>query len=642
LPKDKEIILKKLFLGIFLLLPIIFFWRTFFYGLIPIPADALVGLYHPFRDYFSDKFPQGVPYKNFILTDPVLQQYPWKWLVIESWKKGLIPQENPYNFSGAPLLANIQAGVFYPLNIFFILINNFPLAWTTFIIIQPILASLFMFWWLKNNGIKQLAAVFGGFVWAFSSFNLVWLEWGNIGHAGLWLPLALLAVDKLQKTMSRKQKTIKWQAILQIALGSSLFAGHFQITFYLLAAVGLYWFIRLGISKISILLFTVHCLLFAFITFPQWLPTIKFTLQSNRSVEQADVLSREGFFIRPRQLVQLIGPDFFGNPSTLNYRGAWNYAEQVIYIGVIPLLFVLLGIFIKYQKENSVDSTSYSILNLHRFCLSLMVVGLLFAVKNPIAEIPFRLNVPVWQDLQPTRLSYLITFGLSALSAIGFNEFIKNPRKLLSKTIISASILFTLLFTLLVISSKFSPEERLISQRNLIFPFITLVVVTMISGWLWVAPKKIYSLLFNFYFLLSILGLFRFGWKFTPFSPKEYLYPITPAIKFLQDNMRENDRYMTLDRRILPPNANIVYKLKSIEGYDPIYSKNYARLITEMETGRNEVEPASFGRIIRPTNYKSPVTALLGVRYMLSLSDLEEKGWAKVFQEGETKIYERR
>ena len=125
-------------------------------------------------------------------------------------------------------------------------------------------------------------------------------------------------------------------------------------------------------------------------------------------------------------------------------------------------------------------------------------------------------------------------------------------------------------------------------------------------------------------------------------SPKEYLYPITPAIKFLQDNMRENDRYMTLDRRILPPNANIVYKLKSIEGYDPIYSKNYARLITEMETGRNEVEPASFGRIIRPTNYKSPVTALLGVRYMLSLSDLEEKGWAKVFQEGETKIYERR
>ena len=244
--------MKKLFLRIFLLLPAIFFWRTFFYGLLPVPADALVGLYHPFRDYYAANYPNGVPFKNYILTDPVLQQYPWKWLAMDGWKKGLIPLENPYNFSGTPLLANIQAGAFYPLNILFIFINDFPLAWSVFIIIQPIMASLFMFLWLRGNGIKQMAAVFGGFVWAFSSFNLVWLEWGNIGHAGLWLPLALLAVDKLQKIMSRKQKTIKWQAILQIALASSFFAGHFQITFYLLAAVGLYWFIRLGISKISI------------------------------------------------------------------------------------------------------------------------------------------------------------------------------------------------------------------------------------------------------------------------------------------------------------------------------------------------------------------------------------------------------
>src|SRR4030042_5141879 len=101
----------------FLALTGIFFWKVWIQGLLPIPADALVGMYHPFRDYYSNKFPNGIPIKNYILTDPVLQQYPWKWLAIESWKNGKIPWENPYNFSGTPLLANIQAGVFYPLNV---------------------------------------------------------------------------------------------------------------------------------------------------------------------------------------------------------------------------------------------------------------------------------------------------------------------------------------------------------------------------------------------------------------------------------------------------------------------------------------------------------------------------------------------
>ena len=649
--------------AILVLTSAIFFWPVWWQGKLPIPADALVGLYHPFRDYFSDRFLQGVPYKNFILTDPVLQQYPWKWLVINDWKEIFIGVfkgqalpwqglalshilENPYNFSGTPLLANIQAGTFYPLNIVFILINNFPSAWSVFIIIQPILASLFMFLWLKNSGVQQLAAIFGGLVWAFSSFNLVWLEWGNIGHAGLWLPLALLAVDRLQKAMSKKQKTMKWYAILQFALASSFLAGHWQITLYLLAAVSLYIVIaivkrsnlaaaRLDLNRLS--MFFVHCFLFFIFTFPQWLPAWRFIRESNRSVEQEDVLTREGFFIRPRQLVQLAVPDFFGNPATGNYRGEWNYSEQAIYIGIIPLILALSAVFTKQNK----------MLNLQRFGLLLTLAGLIFAVKNPIAGIPYRLNIPIWSDLQPTRLGYLITFGLSILAAVGLQNLIISFNKSFKNTMVIITGLGAVFLTLLIYSSKFSSVDKIVSQRNLIWP--VLIWGLFILSYALLFFVKRFNLatarlnLMGFMFIgIAIVDLFRFGWKFTPFSPKEYLYPITPAIKFLQDNMRENDRYMTLDRRILPPNANIIYKLKSIEGYDPIYSKVYAHLITEMETGRNEVEPAGFGRIIRPTNYKSPVAELLGVRYLLSLADLEEKGWAKVFQEGETKIYERR
>ncbi len=599
-----------------------------------MPADALVGLYHPFRDYYAANYPNGVPFKNYILTDPVLQQYPWKKLAMEqigNILKGSKSFANPYSFGGlaADSVQNIQAGILYPLNIIFMLINDFPLAWSVFIIIQPILASLFMFLWLRGNGVKQMAAVFGSFVWAFSSFNLVWLEWGNIGHAGLWLPLALLAVDKIKmkKEEGKRKKEWKWYVVLQIALASSLFAGHFQITFYLLAAVGLYWFIRLGISKRSFSLFIIHYSLFILITSPQWFPSLKFTFLSNRSVEQADVLSREGFFIRPRQIAQLISPDFFGNPATLNYRGAWNYAEQIIYIGIIPLAFSVIPF------SSSVILTP-SIL----FPIILVFLGLIFSVDNPISRLPYQLKLPVISDLQPTRLSYLITFGLSSLSAIGFNEFIKNPRKLLSKIMAVLATLATLLFMFLVISSKFSPDFKLISQRNLIVPFATLGIAALISGGLWIVPKKIYTLLFTSYFLLSVFSLFRFGWKFTPFSPKDYLYPVTPSIKFLQENMTGNDRYMTLDRKLLPPNANIMYKLKSVEGYDPIYSKDYALKIAKLENN-NQIIP-NYGRIIRPSNFSSPEAKTLNIKYILSLEDLNAEGLQKVFQEGETRIYE--
>ena len=395
---------------IFVLMSLSFFWPVWLKGKLPIPADALVGLYHPYRDYYAVNFPNGVPFKNYILTDPVLQQYPWKWLVMNDWRKGLIPLENPYSFSGTPLLANIQAGVFYPLNILFILISSFPTAWAIFIIIQPLLASIFMSWWLENNGIRRMAALFGGLVWAFSSFNLVWLEWGNIVHAGLWLPLALLCVDKIAR---KKQDTVIpgstrnlfWHIILQFSLLSSLFAGHFQVTFYLLAAVGLYWFIRLGISKRSFSLFIIHYSLFILVTFPQWFPSLKFTLQSNRSVEQANVLFREGFFIRRRQLVQLIAPDFFGNPSTLNYRGSWNYAEQIIYIGIIPLSFSILAVInlvipgltrnlFRYLYRSRIES-GMTKGTIEIFSLTLISFGLLFAVDSPVSRLPYQLKLPI-------------------------------------------------------------------------------------------------------------------------------------------------------------------------------------------------------------------------------------------------------
>src|SRR5438067_96109 len=91
-------------------------------GKLPIPADTIVGLYHPFRDLYAKQYPNGIPFKNFLITDPVRQQYPWRNLAMDSIKNLELPLWNPYAFAGTPLLANFQSAVFYPLNVLLFLL----------------------------------------------------------------------------------------------------------------------------------------------------------------------------------------------------------------------------------------------------------------------------------------------------------------------------------------------------------------------------------------------------------------------------------------------------------------------------------------------------------------------------------------
>jgi uncharacterized membrane protein YfhO len=119
---------------------------------------------------------------------------------------------------------------------------------------------------------------------------------------------------------------------------------------------------------------------------------------------------------------------------------------------------------------------------------------------------------------------------------------------------------------------------------------------------------------------------------------KEWIFPKTKTIEFLQKD-KSLWRFMTVDRRVFPPNFSIVYHFPTIEGYDPLYLKKYAELITEIETGQAK-DIMVFNRIIRPGNFSSELIDKLNVKYILSLSELNSPKLKKVFQEGETRVYE--
>lgn len=622
--------MKKL-LSILLLVILvgIFFKQFFLQNLLPIPADNIIGLYHPFRDLYATTNPRGIPYKNFLISDPVEQQYPWKFLAISLEKQRQLPLWNPYSFSGMPLLGNLQSSALYPLNFVFFLMP-FPYSWAFLIILQPILASIFMYFYLRNLKLSVVSSVFGGFIFAFSAFSILWLEWGTIVQTGLWLPLLLLAVDKI--CLPNSKSLFAWSVLFVFALASAFLAGHLQTFFYLSFVLFFYYIARLiQYSKQwrKIFLFSVLVITCIVITSIQWIPLMQLIALSARDIDHVSYLT-PGWFVPWQHLVQFIAPDFFGNPTTLNYWGTWNYGELTGYIGLAPLLFALFALlFVRAKKVY--------------FFGAILLVSLLFVLPTPLATLPFVFNIPFLSTAQPTRLIFAIDFALSILAAIGFASL-----QTLSKKIWIVVGLFVAalgcLWGFVYVGQRFGTlqENLVVTKQNLIFPSgILFAMIAILILFIFLKKRKYTAIIVSLVFIgLTVIDLFRFGYKFTPFNPSAYLYPPTKSITFLKEHIGDR-RLMETDRQILAPNFSIMYSLQSIDGYDPLYLKRYGEYIAASERGKADVHtPFGFNRIITPQRVDSRLINLLGVKYVLSLTDLQSPTLKKVFEEGQTKVYE--
>ena len=602
--------------GFFIIIGI-FFSPTIFQGKLPVPLDSLVGLYHPWRDLYSKDYPRGIPFKNFLITDPVRQQIPWRKIAIDQWKEGKIPLWNPYNFSGTPILANIQTAALYPLNILF-LIFPFIDAWTMLIMLQSLLAGLFMYWYLRSLALRSVASLLGAIAWSFSGFNIAWLTWGTMGHVALWLPLTLLAIDK------------SWYFLLVFSLVFQFFAGHAQISFYFILVIIAYAVMR----KRAGFRFIVLLSLVALITSVQWIPFLEWIRQSGRVVSSADWM-KEGWFIPWVHLAQFVAPDFFGNPTTLNYWGQWNYGEFIGYIGILPLVFVFIAILSQSAKK-------------YRFWIGIVVVALLFALPTLISYLPFVLKVPILSSIQPTRLLFLVDFSLAVLAAYGSNAFIENSKNVRwGLVIVSIGVVLGFLWGIIIASRLgiFDASIRVnldVSASNLRLPTLLYIGATMLL----VASHRLGKnniarnvLLFGFVVLVAA-DLLRFGWKFTPFTPKEYFFPETAIISFLKKQPKPF-RVMSVDKRLAPPNTLSFWGIESIEGYDPIISSRYEEFMAAVARGKPDIAPPfGFHRIITLDTGDSPLVPMMNVRYILTLSDLTRPYFSKVFEEGETRVYE--
>lgn len=608
---------KWIFPAIWVFIVLLFFLPAF-KGNIPAPLDTIVGLYHPWKDVIWDNLTTGVPFKNFLITDPVRQQIPWRFLAINQLKKGNLFSWNPYSFSGTPLTANIQTAQFYPLNILFVFLP-FTIAWTLIIVVAPLLGGIFIYFYLRFFKLNKLSCLLASLAFSFSGFFIAWLEWGTLTHVLLWLPLILLAKEKLLQKF-----TFKWSLVLVVAEVSQLTAGHLQTSLYVLGFSSIYLVIRIfqqtkNIVKKSTPFILIGICVAVLVSW-QYYPLIRLISLSAREYDLPD-WNTSSWFLPWQHLIQFIVPDFFGNPATLNYFGEWNYGEFIGYVGIIPLIFSCLSILTRKDKKT-------------RFFSAALAVTMLFILPNPISKLPFIFNAPFLQTAQPTRLLSIVVFCLSVLCALGLDLYLKNQKKL-EKSL----YLILLFFSFILLISwglVFSGILQKVTRNNLILPSLLLFLSFVL---LYVQSKSKNKLIIYLILLLAAFDLLRFGTKFNSFSKMSWFYPQTQITRFLT-NQKESFRFMSLDRRIFPPNFSAVYGLEDVSGYDPLYLLSYAKLSQAWTSNSPSISPGRFNRIITPQNYNSFIADLLNVKYVLSLNDIDSPKLKLQLKEGETRVYE--
>ena len=181
---------------IFTIITAVFFYPVFIKGYVPFPADLLLAEYQPWRSYSYNGIAAGAIPNKAQYFDSLRQMYPWKTFEISAVRSGVLPLWNPHNFSGSPLLANFQSGVFYPLNILYFLFSQ-TTAWTISVILQPLLSLIFVYMLVRHYKLSKIAAVFSAISYAFSLYMTTFLEYNIMGHFMYLVPLAMLAVEWL-------------------------------------------------------------------------------------------------------------------------------------------------------------------------------------------------------------------------------------------------------------------------------------------------------------------------------------------------------------------------------------------------------------------------------------------------------------
>jgi hypothetical protein len=360
--------------------------------------------------------------------------YPYRDFVSAALRAGQLPLWNPYLFMGAPLLANSQAAVLYPL--------HWPLIWLS--TPKQISWSIVLHVWLAAAGtylfartatrLRPGAALVAAIVFGLGGFLGAQVEHVNQLNASAWLPWLLLC---LEGAMGRGRHRVLSSLGGAAVVGLALLAGHTQAAYIVLVGAGIYALAR-GLEELraaggrrwlaalkGIGLLLGMGVMGVLLAAGQLLPTLELSGLSVRGAGLPYNIAAS-FSLKPQLVFKAFLPPL-----------AWPapYSEYVAYVGLIGLALAALGAWAtlrRIQLASAVDGagivpSAARSGGLPALALALLGVFLAFGAYNPFYYLLYKV-VPGFDLFRaPARWLLLYSFGAAILAGIGLQALPRLP-----------------------------------------------------------------------------------------------------------------------------------------------------------------------------------------------------------------------
>jgi hypothetical protein len=362
-----------------------------------------------------------------LLTERDLSAFfiPPRLLWVDLIKHGEFPLWNPYVYSGQPLLATLQPGVFYPLNILLVILP-FDLAFNWTVILHFLLAGVFTYMLLKELKATPAASFIGALVFMLSGYLFSVHNVLSTLFTVTWVPLAILV---FLRTLKGRGGGVSYAVLTGVILTVMFTGGGIEV---LLGTVGLLFLLALMPAAFDfagnystppppppparldkrLLLYCVAVAIFLLLSAVQLLPFMELAAHSTRAGGLSWFEATTWSFDL-KDFLQFFIPDPYGYGVTNDKYWSNQSWLKTVYTGTIPI--ILSFFFLVRARAKALPF----------IFMALLAFSLAMGGNNAFYPYLYG-NLPFFDKIRYPVKFLFIPFVFVAVSAgLGYDAFIK-------------------------------------------------------------------------------------------------------------------------------------------------------------------------------------------------------------------------
>jgi hypothetical protein len=452
--------------------------------------------------------------------------YPTRFFLFQAYHQGVIPYWTTNTFGGAPFMATLHPGVFYPPSLFFFL-NDFTLSLNLYYVFHFLIMGVFVFLLGRKWNLTWFAALCCGATGMLGGMVVASALTSNYFLSSVWLPLIFWLYYQY-----KEHNHLGWFIGLVLAIFTQTLAACPEISIMTMLLLYLHAivFTTKTRNKAEILSITMTLGLAALFALGlsafQLMPTVKLLEHTFRG-GGLDYDFHIRWSMAPSKLTTLIltpGYDDYLTKPPKEIGVQFSGLLHTLYMGIFGFLFILLGFL--FRKDKAVG-----------FWLMIFVCGIFFALGgyNPFYQYIYHL-IPFLELFRyPEKYLFATSIAVIFILGFGLDALLRATQKRqikISRVLIFLILIFGIISTVALVNPHLEPEVPL--------AFIIIFSVSYVLFYFGKLKQTGFAMLL---LAMMLMDLFFRGFSLLPMIDRKFYEDPPPLINMLGDSVGKYRTY---------------------------------------------------------------------------------------------------